>query len=218
MRPNFKPIVIVILLLLNVQLYAQTEYNAVVAADIMNLFFIGIDNPVSIAVSGIANDKLIVSIKNGSITGSKGKYIVKVDNLNDVVIQVAAELKPGEIKVCGSSIFRVKRIPNPIPCVNGNCNANVTINKTELLKNPELTVKSMVPFELTFQIVSFTMAYSSHNTIISETATGNKLSQKMIETISNMVSGSKIYFEDIKALGPDDEVRNLNSITVILTE
>ena len=40
----------------------------------------------------------------------------------------------------------------------------------------------------------------------------------MIETINNMVIGRKIYYEDIKAKGPDGEVRNLNSITVILTE
>lgn len=42
----------------------------------MNVLFIGIDNPLKIAVSGIDNSELDVSIDNGQITGKNGEYSI----------------------------------------------------------------------------------------------------------------------------------------------
>jgi hypothetical protein len=44
----------------------------------MNVFYIGVPNPVQISAAGVANSKLNVSMSNGSITGSGGKYEVRV--------------------------------------------------------------------------------------------------------------------------------------------
>jgi hypothetical protein len=51
----------------NYQLNSQNENSVVVSADKMNILYIGIDNPVSIAASGIPSDKLKVSSSNGTI-------------------------------------------------------------------------------------------------------------------------------------------------------
>lgn len=88
------------LVLCSYQSYSQKEINAVISADSMNLFYRGLDNPVSVAVPGISSDKLKVSIDNGTITGSNGKYVVngfKGKDVNVVHLEVSAELKPGEI-------------------------------------------------------------------------------------------------------------------------
>jgi gliding motility-associated protein GldM len=218
MKTLSKLIILIVAILLQIQLFAQTENIAVVAADKMNVLYIGIDNPISIAVPGIESEKLQVSIVNGSLTGSKGKYVVKVNNVNDVTINVAAEIKPAEIKYMGSTTFRVKRIPDPIPCLNGNCTPNASISKAELLKNTVVSVFMQLPFEMKFEIESFTLTYNTDNSIVSEWTSGNLFSQKMIDAVSKIEKGNKIYLEDIKAKGPDGASRKLNSIWFVLTD
>lgn len=219
-------LVLISALMFNAQLYAQTENSAVVSADKMNVLYIGIDNPVSIAVPGISSDKLKVSINNGTITGSNGKYIVKVDNIAETTIEVSAEIKPGEIKKVGSSAYRVKRIPNPTPVI-GNLSNNpqgLFISKAELLKNPEVTVSLNLPFDLKFEVVTFTLTYSVDNAngkgkdLISFVANGSKFTPVMIDAINKLPKDSKIYIEDIKVKGPDGSIRSLSPIIIKLTE
>jgi len=50
MKKTTKVIVILFAIFFNIKLFAQTENLAVVSADKMNVLYIGIDNPVSIAV------------------------------------------------------------------------------------------------------------------------------------------------------------------------
>lgn len=140
MKTITKTLVIFLAILSNIPLFAQTEATAVVAADKMNVFYIGVDNPISVAVPGIASDKLRVTVNNGTITGSNGKYIVKVGNTTETVVQVAAEINPGEVKVVGESKFRVKRIPEPVACIGNKCDPDFIISKAELLKNPQIGV------------------------------------------------------------------------------
>jgi gliding motility-associated protein GldM len=214
--PKFTTIAIAVLMC--IQVFAQTENTAVVAADKMNVLYIGIDNPISIAVPGITNDKLRVTITNGTLVNNEGKYIVKVDNVNDVVIHVAVEVKPGEIKMMGSTTFRVKRIPDPVACVSGNCINNSTLSKTELLKNPVLSVFIQLPFEFKFEIESFTFTYNTDKSLISEWTSGNLFNQKMIDAVSKLEKGNKIFIEDIKAKGPDGTTRMLNAIAFVLSD
>lgn len=218
MKTLTQTIVIAFVMLVHSQLFAQTENIAVVAADKMNLLYIGIDNPISIAVPGVTNDKLRVSIVNGTLIKNEDKYFVKVDNVNDVIINVAAEMKPGQIKMVGSTTFRVKRIPDPYPCLAGNCKSGTVISKTQLLKNPALSVPLELPFELKFEIESFTFTYNTDNTIVSEWTSGSVFNQKMIDAIVKIEKGNKIFIEDIKVKVPDGTTRTVGSLSFVLAD
>lgn len=224
MKAIIKMIVMIITISASMQLFAQTENIAVVSADKMNVFYIGIDNPVSIAVPGIANDKIKVSINNGTISGSNGKYVVKVDKVTETIIEVSAEIKPGEIKKFGSSTFRVKRIPDPTPVIGKTFNnsSHTFMSKEELLKNPEITVSMNLPFDLKFEVVSFTLTFTvdrgSEKDLISLIANGSKFTQQMIDAINKLPKNSIIYIEDIKVKGPDGSVRSLSPIIIKLME
>ena len=88
---------------------AQDSLAAVVAADKLNVLFVGINNPVSIAVPGIASDKIGVKISRGTITGKNGKYVVFVDTVGEVAIEITAEESPGITRKVGDAGFRVGR-------------------------------------------------------------------------------------------------------------
>jgi gliding motility-associated protein GldM len=220
---NLKIVIVLFTILFNFQLHSQTENLAVVSSDKMNVFYTGIDNPVTIALQGITSDKIKVSINNGTITGSNGKYIVKVDTGSEAIIKVTAETKPGETKKAGSGIFKVKRIPDPAACIGNYCKSNLFISKEELVKNTEVSVSSDLPFELKFEVISFTVTFKVKTAtqdydLLEMNVTGNKFNQNAIDRINKMENGGNLYIENIKAKTPDGTVRTLSSIDITITE
>src|SRR5690606_11004267 len=92
------------------QTYQVARPSAVVSPDKMNVFYIGIPNPVSISAPGIPKEQLRVSISGGSISGSAGKYSVNVTNPGNATVTVAA-MMGDQTRTLSSTEFRVKRIP-----------------------------------------------------------------------------------------------------------
>ena len=64
--------------------YTVGQANASIALPKMNVLYIGVDNPVNIAASGGA-EQLQVSIAGGggSISGSRGNYVARVNSITD---------------------------------------------------------------------------------------------------------------------------------------
>ena len=216
MKTKSKFLLIIVAMFFVTPLFSQTYNKAVVAADKMNVLYIGIDNPVSVAVPGITNEKLKVTITKGSISGSNGKYIVKVDEPGETKIEMIALDNPGKFGKVGGEIFRVKRIPDPTPCLGNLCNTRLFITKDELIANQQINVELNLPFELKFEVISFNLSYKSGEEWIIESTKDNKFSPQMIDIINKMEAGSKLLIEDIKAKGPDDQIRTLNSISIEL--
>ena len=212
-----KIIAILFTIFFNYQLNSQNENSVVVSADKMNILYIGIDNPVSIAAPGILSDKLKVIINNGTISGSNGKYIIQPGGGSESIIEVSAEVKPGELKKVGSVVFKNKRIPDPSPCIGNYCNTSLYITKEELLKNTNLNVSINVPFEIKFEIVSFVFSYIGENkNKVDVAVTGNKFNQDIINTINKMNDGGELSIENIKVKFSDGSVRNLSPIEIKL--
>lgn len=212
-----KMILILIAIFFNIQLYSQTENSVVVSADKMNILYIGIDNPVSVAASGISSDKLKVTISNGNISGSNGKYIVQPVDGSESIIDVSAEVKPGELKKVGTVVFKVKRIPDPSPCIGNYCNTSLYITKEELLKNTNVNVSLNVPFEIKFEIISFVFSYIGENkNKVDIPVTGNRFTQDIINSINKMNDGGELSIENIKVKFSDGSVRNLSPIEIKL--
>jgi hypothetical protein len=118
------------------------EPLAAIALDKMNVLYIGVDNPVTIAVEGIPSDKLIVYMENGSIRGSNGKYIAKVTSTGTATINVAT-IKNDKKVLLSTQTFRVKRIPDP---VNGQVPIDFEIkfkqdNELEQLKEKQIALQ-----------------------------------------------------------------------------
>ena len=113
MKSQMKLLALIFAIVISFDLFAQTNTEPVVSADNMNIFYIGVDNPVSVAVPGVLSEKLKVTISEGSITGSNGKYTVNVSKPGDTEIAIYVETKPGVYEKEGTKKFRIKRIPSP---------------------------------------------------------------------------------------------------------
>jgi len=83
-----------------------------IALDKFSVLYIGIDNPVTIAVPGIPSDQLLVNITNGSKSGRNGKYIVRVTAVGEATIAVST-IKNNQRVILSTQSFQIKRIPDP---------------------------------------------------------------------------------------------------------
>src|SRR5688500_16828639 len=102
-----------VFILLTASIYSAAQTSVAVAPNKMNVLYIGVDNPVSIAAYGATDDKVAVSISGGGGAISKldaGSYVVRVAQVtDDCTIQVNVDGKP-----VGSSKFRVRSLPHPM--------------------------------------------------------------------------------------------------------
>lgn len=96
--------------------HASSPYKEVpvaIALDKMNVLYIGVDNPLTIAVPNIPSDQLIVMIDNGSISGSNGRYIAHVTQSGTATIRVATVQNDRKVML-SEQVFRVKFMPDPV--------------------------------------------------------------------------------------------------------
>lgn len=84
-----------------------------ISNDRMNIFYIGIDNPVSIAVEGIKNTSLSIKSVNGKLTKEDFGYTFRPDSVGKSEIILYAKTK-GKLKEVGRSAFRAKHFPPPV--------------------------------------------------------------------------------------------------------
>ena len=201
--------------------YFHSEYivakpSVTVSADKMNVFYIGVDNPVSISVPGIPEDKLKPSISAGSLSPKGGgKYVVKVNKDSKTVkVNVSAEVN-GQTKLMGSQEFRVKVVPDPVPYISRKKGG--AISKQELLAGGAIIPQmENFDFELFFVVTEFSLSSLVSGDLIEKHATGNKFTDEMKKIINNTRRGQKVYIENIKAKGPDGQTRSLASINLTI--
>jgi gliding motility-associated protein GldM len=197
--------------------YVVGTPSATISATKMNVFYIGVDNPVSISVPGASNEQVTATITGGGGTITKvpgnGLYVVKVTTPTlECMVNVGAKMGATS-RSMGSMKFRVKRVPDPVAYVGG-------VKGGQIAKGTLIAAGGIIPkmdnfdFDLYFAITSFTLTMNKAGDLVSETTTGSKYSAKMSSMLNSASRGQKVYFEDIKAKGPDGTTRNLGSIAL----
>lgn len=203
--------------------FTIAEAALVVSPTKMNVFYRGVPNPVEISVPGVANNKLRVSISNGhSIKKQQdGTYIVDpaTSTANkEAVISVMGEMADGSINNLGSSNFRVKRIPDPVPFWAGKMPSDRTITKNEVLSFAPLAGKmDNFDFDVKVLVKSFTIRLSKDGTFKELNSPNNRITSDMKALLNRVKRGDTIYFEDIIVGMPDGTERMVASLKLKIT-
>ena len=195
------------------QKFQVARPSAVVSPDKMNVFYIGVPNPVSVSAPGIPKENLSVSMSGGSISGSNGSYTVKVSSPGDATVTVSANIG-GKVQNIGSSKFRVKRIPDPVAKFGGKMGGNLPTVAIKA-QNKVFAVLENFEFDATFTVTRFSLI------IVKPRAdpmvlqgSGNTLTGPMQAAMNTITPGTKVIFDGIIATGPDGGQRQLNSIAL----
>jgi gliding motility-associated protein GldM len=192
--------------------YTVGQANASIALDKMNVLYIGVNNPVSIAASGGGDDKVQVGISGGSGSVTKvgaGKYNVRVASVtDDCKITVSVEGK-----IAGIAQFRVRTIPRPVATVGGfESGDNVAAGAFKAQGGVGAYIKDF-PFELKYSVVSFTLTADNDEGDIDEApCTGNTWSPKAAQIIRSLKAGRLVTIDNIRAVGEDGRSQKLPSL------
>ena len=91
--------------------YLVVKPSILVAADNMRILYAGIPNPVSVSAAFVLPENLVVTTSKGIITGTKGKYLVTVNEPGNVTIKVAAKYSGQGTHFIDSTVFTVVAKP-----------------------------------------------------------------------------------------------------------
>jgi gliding motility-associated protein GldM len=196
--------------------YTVAQPNVVVSPTAMNVFYVGVANPVDISVPGVGSDKISATMTNGTIKKGKtkkfrGSWIVRPHTPGKPAqVRVIANINGKKVSFPPIS-FRVKRVPPPVAKVAGKKGGS--ISKAALAaQNFVMAEMENFDFDLKFKVTSFRMSVTLKGFTYDEISKSNRLTPKMKGYIQQMRRNSKVIFEDIKAVGPDGVTRKLNPL------
>jgi gliding motility-associated protein GldM len=194
--------------------YYVVEPSLAVSPTKMNVFYLGVDNPVEISVSGVSQKDINLSINNGTMTpvGQSGSYIVKPVSMGKCNISVTAMVN-GEQKNMGTREFRVKRVPNPEPSLFNITGKSVTRSQLSSVQGVVAKMPLDFDFDLPFDVLSFTIEVISGGDMKVESSNSNRFTEAQRNLMTGAKVGSKIWITNIKARGKGlSDIRDLPNI------
>jgi len=190
--------------------------NVTISPTKMNVFYLGVANPVEISVPGIASENLSVTMSNGRVEKRADGYFVypgKLDATGKNTSITVTATSNGESRSMGSEKFRVKEVPPPIATVGGK---NGGILRKEDLLSEEGIFADLIDFDfdLKFKVTQFEITFSGSSGFDkSYKATGARFSNEQKDQFKKLTAGSAIIIDNIMAKGDDGPTRPLSPIS-----
>ena len=179
----------------------------------MNVFYIDVDNPVSISAGGVSPDQILATCNNGTIIRNGSSWIVRPAKPGKALITVSAKVGD-RIKSLGTPIeFRVKTVPDPTAKIGG-------ISDGPILKQKLLAsyVKAVMPdfdFALTYDVTSFTLVpFGKGDDYQPLKSNNSQLTSEMKALIQDAKPRQKFMIREIMAKGPSGTPVKLNVIII----
>jgi len=191
--------------------YEVGQPSVNVAADKMNVFYVGVDNPVTVAAAGITTSAMKVTMSGGTLK-SKGK-----------TSYIATAKKPGEATITVTDTkngkkfpfkFRIKRIPDPI--VKLGKKVDGLMGSGEFKAQPGLAAwLENFDFDARCKVQSFTMYYTrKRQDAVELKGKGGRFSGQISSAVKQAKPGDQYAFTDVKARCPGDSAgRRVNGLT-----
>ncbi len=198
--------------------YNVIEPNVVISATKMNVLYEALENPMEISVPGINSDQISVSMTNATYRKVGSQYIVKPNPGfagGKAMISVSAKIND-RMQSLGSMEYRIKRVPNPVAMVNNQQEGKIRKNTLLAQSGVFAEMGEDFDFDLEFDVTQFTVSTIKNGFYVSETSSNNKFTDAQRDLIKGVGIGSRVFFEDVRAVGPDKRTRKLGTLTFVI--
>ncbi|MDB5229122.1 MAG: gldM [Bacteroidota bacterium] len=176
--------------------------KVVLSNGFQNIFYIGIDNPVEVAVSNYACDSVTLEIDNGSIKGTNCEYTVKVEKEGNTTISVYAN-KDNIRSLLQKISFTAVMLPKPVAKICGMENSDI---KSSVFKAQRGICAELqdLDTDLKYDIVSYKVLILKNNGKVKMyKITGPYFSEEMREEMLAIFQEDMIIFYDIISKSSD---------------
>jgi gliding motility-associated protein GldM len=194
--------------------YEVGQRSVAVSLDKMNVFYIGVDNPISVSAAGVSSNDVKVTGSGAGITvanaGGGGKFTVKVATPGEATLTVSGGGASQTFK------YRVKRIPDPTPLLGAKHRSKAMGNGEFKAQSGIAAVLENFDFDVRCDVVGFEATYLKKRQDPSpEIANGGARFNEKVQSMVNQAGpGDQYFFDNVKAKCPGDAgPRNLGALS-----
>ncbi len=187
-----------------------------IAPDKMNVFYVDIDNPLTIAVENYSAKLIVVKTDNGIISGKGNNYIYHSAKIGRADIILYIKVK-GKLKEIGRSSFRVKSIPYPVAKVGPSAGGRIL---GLILKSQQYIRADYNEVDMDVEIDSFTVNIIPSDTCYFKQIKNytNKFSQELNDGLKGIKKDYVVIFREIAAKNYKGEPIELDPIYFIIRD
>ena len=188
--------------------------GATVAADLMNVLYAGFNNPISVSASGIAPDKVHLSMTGGSLTSQgKGHYTARPAAVgSNVTFTVTGEVN-GKTQKMGTYTFKVRKLPDPTAYI---ALGNDRFKGGRLAKGSVLGAAGIGAaiddglLDIPFRVLSFeSVFFDRMGNARPENSDGANFTENQRNLMRSLRRGQRFYVSRVVVVGPDGLRRTL---------
>lgn len=190
--------------------------SVAVSADKMNVFYMGVDNPLTVAAAGVPSSSVRVSFGDAiSGSGSGNSYMVKGVRPTGAGTTNVTVTADGQ--TLGTFPFRVKPIPDPVPTMGGQQGGDIANSTFRAQKGVFAELKNF-DFDARCNIAGFQILYiPAREDPLVATNSGGGFSGQAAQLIGRAKPGDNYTFKNIKAKCPGDAApRNLGTMAFMI--
>ncbi len=194
--------------------YVVADPAVVISLTKMNVFYVGVDNPLTLAIPGIPMDAIDVAITNGTIAEKgDGSYIVKpkvAGKNSSITVLATIQGKKREIE---TQVYRVKDVPNPIAKINGQSGGKISKNMLVAAGRLDVEMENF-DFDLKFTVENFRISTVVEGYVRDATKSNKrKFSAEQLKMIKSLKRNQVLVIEKIMVKAPDGSTRELPPIS-----
>jgi gliding motility-associated protein GldM len=190
---------------------------ASISLDKMNVFYLGVDNPITISASGVPMENITYKttgldmIKEG---GSLNKFMVRATGaaFSKGYIEMFGTRSDKGIENFGKFEYRIKPLPDPVMFFGGKQSGKMDASVARLQVGPEARVPVGFEWPIAFNVTEFIFEIQRKRDglVLRKVACkGPRLSQEASELLSTAKSGDRIFLTEINVIGPDKRNRQM---------
>lgn len=191
--------------------YTVAAPTAAISLDKLNVFYIGLDNPITVNAAGIKTSDLNVTVSNGqSVSTAVGKYNVRVQGGGSNISTVTVKGPNG--KVLGAGEYRIKSVPDPLPMLGNKKPGGMPSGEMKAQVAVAAILEGFV-YDARFEVLSYNVGIAAkREDFVLLPNSGAYLTAPVKSALAKVKPGDVVYVEEIKVKGPDGTVRKLASI------
>ncbi|MEQ1799654.1 MAG: GldM family protein, partial [Lacibacter sp.] len=175
-----------------------TATGAFVSAEKVKVLYIGLDNELAVSGGNVGDEKVTVSINNGSLSKiGPGRYIAKPNAVGKATVTVNSDGRPSSFE------FRVKNVPDPVAMVGASKGGRMPSNQFKAQVGIRAELENFVFEGVTFSVTGYVIYLTGAGFPDPQfrQVSGNSFAPVQ-DLINKAKPGTTITLDEVRASGP----------------
>jgi hypothetical protein len=190
----------------------KSKGGIVTSIDKMNIIYVGIENPISYAVSGIPDSLIYIDVDPFSAISRIEANKLFLSPKNEGLVKIKYYLnREKEVTIISEKILKAIKMPAPVAKIGGKIGGKIT-KEYILMQGGIEAIQENFMFDLKFKVNKFEIIASDGINSVQIPSFSSKFTLSQIEAINSLKPGAFIMISNIEILGADGVIRNINGM------